>query len=154
MTASSRLVIVGEAPAGVGREALPALEGLVGRRLAKRMGLTDDQFREMVVRKNIFETPDEGKHWNAQTAYLRAMKLMSVMPRNANVVVLGKKAATAFKIVNLPQYAWHSAVRILSGDALRLAHIPHPSGLNRRYNDPAELERASRFLREALRDSR
>lgn len=152
MTSSSRpLVIVGEAPAGAGTEVLPALEGLVGRRLAKMMGVSDEVYFANTIRKNIFETPDEGKPWEHHEAYVRALRMMGAMPVNARIVLLGKKVATAFKVVNLPEYEWHSAVRIWSGDTLWLAHIPHPSGLNRKYNDPADRERASAFLREAIR---
>lgn len=149
----SKLVIVGEAPGGKGTEDLPALEGLVGRRLAKMMELPYEEYLETVDRRNIFESPDAGVPWESRKALIRAMQMMSVFPHNGRIVILGKRAAQAFRIAQFDPYHFVSAVRIWSGDTLWMAHVPHPSGRNRLLNDPKERERMGRFLREAWKDA-
>lgn len=151
----SRLVLVGEAPGGRGTEDLPALEGLVGNRLAKMLELNFQQYRdhESIVRKNIFESPDAGVPWDRRAALLRARQLMMTFEHGDRVVVLGKRAAEAFQIEQFGLYRWVSAQRIFSGETFWLANVPHPSGRNRLLNDEAERERMAKFLREALRDS-
>lgn len=147
----SRLVFVGEAPGGRGTEDLPALEGLVGKRLAKMCGVSFEEWLK-VDRRNIFESPDAGVPWESRAALIRAVQMMGVFPHNAHVVILGKRAAKAFRIDEFEPYQWVSAVRIWSGDTLYMAHIPHPSGRNRLLNDPKERDRMERFLRETYAD--
>lgn len=144
MTCSGgRLVLVGEAPAGSGSEATPALEGLVGRRLAQMMGVDYAAYIANTTRRNLFETPDEGKFWYTTIARHRAIRLAGDFLDGDWVILLGAKVAAAFSAADLPLYRWTSWQRY------QVARVPHPSGRNRMYNDPAEVERASRFLAEA-----
>ena len=147
----SRLVVVGEAPGGRGTEDLPALEGLVGRRLAKMLGISFEEWLE-VDRRNVFESPDAGVPWRPDAAKMRALGMLGIFEPGTRVIVLGKRAGQAFGVQDFPLYQWVSFQRVMTGDVLWVANVPHPSGRNRVLNDPRERERMGRFLREAYAD--
>jgi uracil-DNA glycosylase len=148
-----RLTIVGEAPAGYGQEALPALEGLVGRRLARMMGITYGEYltRPSIRRKNIFEVPDEARPWDHDRAYVRAGQLLADATFGEKFVLLGAKVSRAFGVAGYDPYEWVRRERASS--PVWVARVPHPSGRNRVLNDAGERHRMSGFLQEALRVS-
>jgi hypothetical protein len=151
----SRLVLIGEAPAG-GRglegEVLPALEGAVGRRLARMMEVSDAVYERETTRYNVYETPQDGERWLVAPARHRALQLMGNFRHGDRVILLGAKVESAFALGIRNAYEWRAFMRA-SGDTFLVARVPHPSGRNRVLNDPAERERMAVFLREALRDS-
>ena len=149
-SAADVLTIVGEAPAGYGQEALPALEGLVGKRLANMMGLTLGAYLEhpLIRRKNVFEIPDEAKPWDYKRAYYRAMQIMVAALPSSRIICLGTKVATAFNIVDIPVAEWKSTDT--DDGPIWLARLPHPSGRNRVLNDPAARTQMAKFLYQAL----
>jgi uracil-DNA glycosylase len=147
----SRLVLVGEAPGGSGTGPLPALEGLVGRRLAKMMDVSDELYMSQTVRKNIFETPDQGQRWSLTSARVRAIHMMTDFEDEDLVVLLGARVAKAFSVDDAPLYEWRGFRRPWRGDTVYVARVPHPSGRNRNLNDREERRRMSEFLAGALR---
>lgn len=148
-----KLILVGEAPGGSGAEAVPALEGMAGRTLAKMMGVPDAVYLEHTTRRNLFETPDEGRLWKPLEARSRAIRLAGDFRHGDRVVLLGAKVARAFMFAeDHTRYEWISMHRLLTGETWWAALVPHPSGRNRMLNDPAERERMRKFLHEAIRD--
>lgn len=152
-----RLIVIGEAPAGVGLEPQPALEGRAGRRLAKMMGVSYARFLNEVDRRNLFEAPADGLAWDYREAKLSAMRMSPEFRSGDSVVVLGQKVSRAFGlvgsgVVDLPEYRWFDRVKPMSGITYAIARVPHPSGRSRKLNDPSELARMTEFLAEAWRD--
>lgn len=159
MSSMSRPILVGEAPAGVGLEPLPALDGRVGSRLAEMAGLTREEYRERFDLRNLFESPDEGVPWRHPEAVMRAIRLLMTVKEGDRVVCLGNRVAEAFGLLRvrggLPYYEWRSARKfgdLLSREPIEfsVARVPHPSGRNRVLNDPDHRVRMSAFLRECL----
>ena len=148
----SRLILVGEAPGGAGHEVAPALEGLVGKRLAKMMELPYDEYLSLVARHNLFETPNEGKRWNAVEARLRAMRMAGSLVHGDRMILLGDRVAVAFGCPGLDRYQWTSFQRVMTGETFWVARVPHPSGRNRLLNSERERRQMASFLWEAVRD--
>jgi len=73
------------------------------------------------------------------------------------VVVLGSRLASLF---TLATKSWHEKAVVVDDHGVvhharcEIAAIPHPSGLNRVLNDPAERERSGAVLREAMQRAR
>lgn len=133
-------------------EALPALDGAVGARLARLAALSPKEYRERFDLRNLFESPDEGVPWRYDEACLRAARMRSMLQQGDRLVCLGNKVAQAFEVLQFPYYEWVSAVRVFDGVRFDIARVPHPSGRNRKLNDKREMERFGRFLRETLSD--
>ncbi len=150
-SSTSKLILVGEAPGGVGKQKLPALDpsGATGRRIARLLELTDEGYRRLTDRRNLFHTPDEGVKWNARLAAERAIAILYTLLPGDRVIVLGLRAAQAFDIAHLPRYTWTEVDSSMPSFA-KIAWVPHPSGRNRQLNDPEERERLADFLRKAL----
>lgn len=81
------------------------------------------------------------------------------------VVMLGVRLPRAFLAPPAPMFEWRTHSITVDPDeqgapegsrgrtfTWRYAVIPHPSGLNRAYNDPDNIAKAQRVLREALSD--
>lgn len=150
----SRLVLVGEAPGGRGEELRPALEGLVGKRLAQMMGLEYPDYLRSVTRRNIYERPDDGRRWKAPEAKRRAANLMMHFEHGDRVVLLGNRVSEAFGVSAWPLFSWRSFQRVMTGETYHVARVPHPSGRNRALNDETTRRQMARFLRAAYADRR
>lgn len=143
-------ILIGEAPGGKGHEPQPALEGAVGRTLSRLLGVSYEEYLEAFDRRNIFETPVEGKRWDATKAALRAMGMKGMFRDDDYVVLLGARVASAFGVADMPLYEMTSFQRVMTGETFWVGRVPHPSGRNRLLNDQRERDRMSRFLREAM----
>jgi hypothetical protein len=64
--------------------------------------------------------------------------------RGDRVILVGRAVVRAFGLDLEEPFVWTDE------GGVEVAMIPHPSGLNRQYNDEAVRERASEFLTEAL----
>jgi len=62
-------------------------------------------------------------------------------------VLLGGKVAAAFYMHRRPLFRWLDEF----GDGALVAVAPHPSGVSRWWNDPANLRRARRFWHKLAR---
>jgi len=147
-------LFVGQAPS----ESLPvgarALSGRSGRRLASLAGLTLDEFLAAADTVNVFDafTGKAGKKGDAfplAEARHRADVLRRANADRETVVLLGSLVAAAFdldELADAPCSWYHGA-----GDSTqRVGFLPHPSGIDRWYNDAANVKRAARFVRSAL----
>lgn len=148
----NRVILVGEAPSKNEVTETP-IAGRIGRRLAACAGLSFDEYMARFERVNLLhvrqDTKAKGFEFNAAAAEREALRLRTTwgsfrIAYNPRVVILlGKRVARAFGV---PQdyFTLH-----------RLDHefyvLPHPSGINRWFNEPANTEKFSAFLKEIIR---
>ena len=118
----------------------PALLGRSGRQLATALGMDPDAYAVAFRRRNLLATWPGGDRWPTALAVATAQR----MTLCGVVILLGRRVAHAFGLVALPPLAW-----VPLGDAT-LAVLPHPSGLNRSWNDRAHVLAAGALLRDAL----
>ncbi len=144
----SRTWLVGEAPGGRGDEPAPALEGVAGHALARMTGLSYEDYLDRFERRNVFETPNEGRRWHYPLAQLAAARMAAEFGDDDVVVFLGSRVAHAFGMSELPLYKLITYHRTIKGDTIVVGRVPHPSGRNRRLNDPLERSKMSAFLKE------
>jgi hypothetical protein len=139
---------IGAAPSrSTSRLGAAPLVGMSGHRLAAWAGLSPADFRSRVELVNLFEALPE--KWDVRAARERALDLMQgKFVAGARVVLLGSKVAMAFKRHKAEPFAWETYG--LAGDYYAVARMPHPSGENLFWNDPANVRRAERFLRRLL----
>lgn len=142
-----RLVIVGQAPGpNSGRR---PFDGLSGDRLARYMGLEDRrELRERVDLRNVLKTypgpaGDKGDAFPARVAEEAARRL-SARLRGRSVLLAGRNVARAFG-VRSEYLAWATHER-----GFDVVVIPHPSGVNKWWNDSRNRARFLRFSRRTL----
>jgi uracil-DNA glycosylase len=123
-----------------------ALTGESGRRLAALAGMEPLKFYAITRRVNMVEYPDD---WKSPDVVKRGRLLVVelVLRLDLPVILLGGKVAEALGLSRVPLYEWRS------GGQVQFAKVPHPSGRNRYWNDPAHVEAASAFLRATLADA-
>jgi uracil-DNA glycosylase len=145
-----RPLIIGEAPARTGDPRRP-LMGRSGSRLAALCGLDLQDYARTFARANVLERwpgkLGKGDAFDLPTARLRAALLRRRFVGGRLVVLLGLRTARAF---GLPA-AYLTPARVACANVVVL---PHPSGINRWWNDPENVRRATRFLRRLAREAR
>lgn len=135
-----RLTVLGEASKGG-----PPFRGPSGLRLARLAGLEFEDLAGRVRFRNLLpEWPGKdprgkGDLWPVAEARERARSIRLT----GDVLFAGRRVAGAFG-VSAPYLEW------VPFRGKRAAVFPHPSGINRWWNDPARAAEAGRFLREAL----
>lgn len=134
-----RPLIVGQSPSRSG-EGLPpfcADRRGSGRRLADLAGIPPERLEEAFRLANLLDHyPGESFPMSEARAIADAMELEGV------VLLVGRLVARAFGEGGRPWFEWFD----LRG--VRATVVPHPSGLNRWWNDPVNVERAGEFMRE------
>lgn len=141
MGAPPRLILVGEAP---GRDSIAdrprlALTGSSGKNLCRIMGWDWAQYLRRTERHNLFYDPQP--KWRDFDAFVAAMMLIpEVCGRRVPLILLGRRVARAFSLDDLEEYDW----QVVEGDTFMM--LPHPSGRNRVWNDPAQRERARALI--------
>lgn len=136
---ADRVLIVGQAPAK-GNNGAPALSGRSGARLRKLLSCADDvEFRAQFDVFNILPKwpgkAGKGDRFPMATAKAIAKR---VRFRAERVLVLGK-AAEAFGVD--VWFQWSPAE-----PTTRICAVPHPSGVNRWWNEPNNMALASDFF--------
>lgn len=123
-------LVVGECPGKNTCSTLPMFPypaSSSGGRLLKISRLPVETFLGRIRRVNLIETHHE--IWPTHTARVRALEIVEENAvKNTRIVLLGAKVGDAF-----------GASRYFDMGEIRGSHyvcIPHPSGLNRAYNDP------------------
>lgn len=150
-----RPLLVGEAPSRTSDPARP-FSGRSGARLARLMDVEQDELSAYFELVNLFEEypglgSGKGTAWDPVAAAARARLLVVTSGRftsQRDVVCVGKRVLSAVVgIAGWPYFDWlHGA-----GPWRRVAHIPHPSGINPWWNDAGHLAQASAFLRSLRR---
>jgi uracil-DNA glycosylase len=142
-----KTLLVGEAPARTTVGARP-FSGRTGARLAELAGV--ERLRDSFEVVNLLDrwpgpTGAKGSEFPMEVARARAAAMVPrLVLRRRRVVLVGRRVAGAFRLARLPYLSWER----IDGLA-EVAVLPHPSGVNQWYNDPGNVERARRFLREA-----
>lgn len=113
----------------------PLPEHASGGRLARILGLSRGEYLRTFDRCNLCAV-----EWRLPEARERARQLVA---ENRVMVLLGAKVARAFG------GEYEPFTRSGVGSAVYV--LPHPSGLNRAWNEPGAVERARALVAEALR---
>lgn len=108
-----------------------------GSRLCRRvMGLTVEEYIRSYDRVNLCDG-----EWRAKEARERAVKLQDSY---SLIVALGRNVQRAFGIDRPPFSVWNS----WESEGTVFLVLPHPSGLNRLWDDPGSYKKARDLLRE------
>lgn len=162
----TKLVICGQAPSRVGDGR--AFSGPSGRRLASLMLLPDyEALARQVTLTNIFEVPAKAKiiacrrgkrnapgdQFDMDSAYVIGMAKMlewAADPELVAVVACGKKVTAA---LGVPDLDWYKGKALKAGpvQGVDVWAFPHPSGASTYWNDSANHDLASKFLRNLLK---
>lgn len=159
-----RPVLVGIAPSRVGAEGQPltSLGGpSTGRRLAELSGLTPTEYLRRFDRVNLWPSPTRSTI-SIKRGRPNAENLAGSILRGRRVVLLGTNVAECFGLTRGREYArfcewfelgdrpdWYGAAGYVAGRTsppFSFAVLPHPSGRNRWYNDPVNVDRATRLM--------
>lgn len=142
-------LIVGEAPS---KNELPErpIEGRIGARLAVCCGLPYDEFLERFERVNLLrvrqDTKEKGFEFDAAAAAHVAWQMAAPLStqfafhEGRTVLLLGKRVAAAFGA----DTRYFERQRI--GTRAEVYVLPHPSGVNRWWNDEANQRRMVEFM--------
>ena len=149
----SDYIIVGQQPSGNDPDEPLSTANPIwsGARLARMANLPGDDFERHFRRVNINYNPEDKFRVNAFTR-ARAQDLWSVFRANDRVILLGSAVEKCFAGL-LPEM--HPMIEGqgsqftfgLAYSGFRVAVVPHPSGLNRWYNDPSNIIAVGQFLR-------
>ena len=134
------ILLVGQAPSSDGAT---AFQGRSGRHFCAVAGIDAATFAVRFTCVNLFDTfPGKAGKGDAFPLAL-AMECATRVSLSPVTLLAGGHVTRAFRLV--PTYfAWQS----LRGCAV--AVIPHPSRVNRWWNDPRNVELCHRFLRDLL----
>jgi len=141
-----RPYLVGEAPSRR-TEGHPPLSGSSGRRLSETLGSPLEESFEL---RNLLEhwpgSGGRGSRFDRPAAVLAAISLVTT-EHPERVVCLGYRAAGAFLLsrTDVEALGWRSLT--VAGHAFELAVVPHPSGVNRWWNEEGNRLAAAEFLR-------
>lgn len=138
-----RPLIVAEAP-GVREGRRRPLEGRCEARLTDLMGHDVHALYRAVNLLHHWPGPSsKGSAFPIEQARARASRLRLV----DGSILLGRRVARAFCLEREPFLEW---LQLRPG--VRVAVVPHPSGISHWWNDRGNVERARAFLTESLRD--
>lgn len=141
-------IIIGQAPAEHGDPTAP-LEGRVGRKLADLLGCTYEEYLKRSQRFNILpEWPgrDKGRKGDRFPMFVAKQNAsrMSYSFGGCTVLYLGVKVGQVFGFHDEP-LKWKS-VAWPAGQTHKAAVLPHPSGINRWWNDHKNKHAAKQFM--------
>jgi uracil-DNA glycosylase len=126
----------------------PPFSGKCGKRLAHMMGVDQDKMLEMFDFENVLTSfyghgPDgKGDLFPADVAAKAAFEMIPRIDGRV-VVFLGSNVAKAFKVQPFDYFSWVTLER--PGCMVLGVVAPHPSGVNRYWNDPVKRKFATNF---------
>lgn len=127
------ITIVGEEDSGTGRS---------GRRMAELFGVDYGTFSTRVNWVNLFDNP------NAPASVIARTVEQTSRAQDA-IILLGRRVAHEFMLDDKPAL-FQLSRNAGAGPVVLL--LPHPSGLNRWWNDEANTQAAEQILRDLWRD--
>lgn len=147
-------LLIGEAP-GKNEHPPRPLEGRVGRRLATCAGISFEEFLERFDRTNLLsvrqDTKEKGFEFDHVAAKAEAERLhREVLQPGQTVVLLGRRVAKAF---DMPPDPFVEHLRWAWGQRgfIKMYVVPHPSGINRWFNEPTNVSQMNEFMRRIAR---
>jgi hypothetical protein len=142
----TKIVFIGQQPneyADENQPALPVRPNSSGARLVKLMGITEEAFRYHFTLVNVSPHHDpEG--FNPTYNIAAALNLLPLL-EDRRVVLLGPAIANSF-CINRDAYQFNKWFDYPGEMNALFSVIPHPSGMNRLYNDPVVVEEVREFL--------
>lgn len=138
--AMGKILLIGQAPNRTGNPKA-ILEGRLGRKIADLCGITFDEYVELFDRINILDCwpgkSGKGDVFPKAEAARQAMRI-KIHERDC-VVMLGQGVARSFGIkAEFLRWTFLGSTRVLI--------LPHPSGINRWYNDPQNTRKARKIM--------
>lgn len=117
--------------------------GTCGSRIAALAGISHEHLY------HYFDAASLIGYWPADVP----SRLVSTVSRemivaHERVIFVGRAVASCFGLRRLRPLVWQETMH--NGSTFDAAVLPHPSGLNRWYNDPAHAAAARAFLRDAI----
>ena len=109
---------------------------LTSRRLAHLCGVSEETLLGSVVWLNLFDTPGTNSRLTVDMVERAAESSDAIL-------LLGRRVARAWALDDLPPLG---VVMRNAGQGPLIALIPHPSGLNRWWNDPEHEETCGHLL--------
>ena len=149
MSRRNKIVLVGFSPSHTGDPKEPLAGVGSGHRLAKLCGLDVATYLRTFDRINLhYETPKKNDRVTRLVGEASA-SMFRARFAGRKIILLGKDVARAFGFNdNDKMLEW---IKMTSSNIFLpltyFALLPHPSGLNRWYNEPRNVRRAERFLR-------
>lgn len=149
-------VLVGESPSRTSESAHPLSGHPIAGKLARLCGVGVLEYLAAFDRWNLLtrypgHSGNKGALFPRGEARARAADLTARGAfRGRPVLFLGSRVADAFGFDAEP-LTWNAAEG--AGGASRCAVLPHPSGVNRWWNDAANARRAEAFMRRFLNDA-
>jgi uracil-DNA glycosylase len=153
---SKAILIVGQGPSK--SHSGKPLEGNkgTGAKLASMAGVTNERMLELADAVNLLEgfegKQGKGDKFPMQRAKMAAQAVRTFWGKYARVILLGTKVAEAFDLELTHPCAWHMFDD--GSSKLQVAYIPHPSGVNRKYNNVDVAGAVSEFLRKTFTSER
>jgi hypothetical protein len=112
--------------------------------LVELLDVTEDEYLALFSRKNLLpEWPGssgKGDAFPMADASLSAVALSHVM-RDSYLLLLGKNVARAFGLNDVDYF------KEVQRDTLTMMVVPHPSGINRWWNEPSNRRLAHRHMK-------
>jgi len=100
---------------------------------------------------NVVTVPDE---WDDPDSVARGVaRVQAAVAGRQRVILLGRRVAAALDVLSMSLLEWKSWPVPPHGSIVttEVARFPHPSGRNRWWNEPANVELARAFLKDAVR---
>ena len=116
----------------------PEPRGAAGDRLARILGLSDEDYLRRFERANLCTGS-----WDREVA---RRHLLALMLEHDKIVLLGRKVAGALEKSNVGPAFTARSVEVL-GKRWRFVFLPHPSGRCLEWNRPGARDRARELLR-------
>ncbi len=127
-----------------------ALLGSAWRRFGEPNGFSVEEFAVRTDRINVFDEwqgkKGKGDRFPMGEARQRAWAIRRTLGKRRCVIFLGQRVAAAFRMKFDP-----FKIRPDSMNFFRYATCPHPSGINRWWNEPGNARRAAEFFKRVLR---
>ena len=154
-----RLLIVGQAPSRTSDPRRPLEGDRIKRALTGLLGIDEATYLREVERVNLLATWAPKESGGEGDAFDRALGRAAAaclanghlrFPSQRHVLLLGRNVARAFDGVWTPPSRLADGVPIrwhVRNQTVWVAVLPHPSGVNRWWNDPKNRRAARRFMR-------
>ena len=142
-----KILLVGQAPGRNGDPATPLLYGGTGSKLTALFGMSERQYLERFDRINVLDfwpgkSGKGDKFPTREATRSAAIKSKQIIGRRVLFVGISPAAAFGFKPQPLRWRKFNGGIAAI---------LPHPSGVNKWWNDPANRKTARRFMSSVAR---